>query len=69
MKLAECLVVSSQVPTLKRDAKHGFITKKRLFQLLHETNKQTVIFWLSAMHVLNIYHYTLRIIRNALLEN
>ncbi len=40
MKLAECLVVSSHALTLKHKAKHGYITQKLLFQLLHKTNKQ-----------------------------
>ncbi len=35
-KLAKCL--SSHVATLTRKAKHRYITKKRLFQLLQETN-------------------------------
>ncbi len=43
VKLAECLVVSSHVPTQKHKAKHGHITQKRLFQLLLETNKQTAV--------------------------
>ncbi len=33
-KLAECLVVSLHVTTLKQEVKHQHITKKRLFQLL-----------------------------------
>ncbi len=40
VKLCKCFVVSSHVPTLKHEAKHGYVTQKRLFQLLHETNKQ-----------------------------
>ncbi len=31
MKLTECLVVSSHVLTLKHEAKHRYITQKRLF--------------------------------------
>ncbi len=42
-KLAECLVVSSHVLTLEHKAKHGYLTQKQLFQLLHETNKQTAV--------------------------
>ncbi len=31
VKLAECLVVSSHVPTLKHEAKHGYITGNSCF--------------------------------------
>ncbi len=50
-KLARRLVVSSHVPTLKHKAKKGYITHKRLFQLLYETNKQLslVIYPCSAL--------------------
>ncbi len=39
-KLAERLVMSSHVPTLKHKVKQQHITRKQLFQLLRETNKQ-----------------------------
>ncbi len=35
VKLAECLLVSSHVRTLKHKAKHAYITQKQVFQLLH----------------------------------
>ncbi len=36
MNLAECLEVSSHVPTLKHEAKHGYMTQKWLFVCFHE---------------------------------
>ncbi len=39
LKVAERQVASSHVPTLKHEAKHGYITQKWPFQMLHETNK------------------------------
>ncbi len=43
MKLAKCLVVSSHVPTLKHQAKHGYTTQKWIFQLPQETNQTKYI--------------------------
>ncbi len=44
VKLAECLVVSSHVQTVKHKAKHRYTTQKRLFQLLHETNSHSGLY-------------------------
>ncbi len=52
MKLAECLVVSSHVPTLKHEAKHGYVTQKWLFQVLQETNKQPFSGYMSMFNFL-----------------
>ncbi len=41
------IVVSSHVPTLKHGANQGYITHKQLFQLLHETSKQSFLGYIS----------------------
>ncbi len=40
VKLAECLVVSFHVPTLKHKVKHRYISQKQLLLLLHGTNSR-----------------------------
>ncbi len=39
----KCLVASSHVPTLKHEAKHGYITQKQLFVCFMKQLKETLL--------------------------
>ncbi len=43
VELAECLVASSHVLTLKHEAKHGYITQKQLFVCFMKQLKETLL--------------------------
>ncbi len=52
MKLVQCLVVSYHVMTLKHEAKHGYLTRKRLFVCLMKQLKETLLGYISVFNFL-----------------
>ncbi len=47
VKLTKCLAVSSHVPTLKHEAKHGYITQKQLFVCFVKQLKELLLGYMS----------------------